>query len=145
MKRNLVAGFVFMGLVLVAGAAVAEPNFTEGQWEVKGEMKLEGMPFPMPPMPFGYTQCITKQDLVPQKQEKNQECTTLSQKVEGNTVSWAMSCKDKSGAVTESTGAATYAGMTFEATMRAVTTDKKSVSTANMTLKGKRIGTCPSK
>jgi hypothetical protein len=146
MKKLPAVLLVFVAATLVATTAFAEPNFTEGQWEVKGEMKLEGMPFPMPAMPFGYSQCITKQDLVPQKQEKNQECTTVSQKIEGNTVSWSMSCKDASGNVTDSTGSATYAGATFEATMHTVTTDKqKNVSTANMTLKGKRTGDCKAK
>ena len=70
----------------------------------------------------------------------------MSQKIEGNTVSWAMSCKDKSGNVTESTGSATYAGATFAATIHTVTTDtKKNKSTANMTLKGKRTGECKAK
>jgi hypothetical protein len=146
MRKVLAAGLMFLAATLASAPAFAEPNFTEGLWEVKGEMKLEGMPFPMPPMPFGYTQCITKKDLVPQKQEKNQECTTLSQKIEGNTVSWTMRCKDASGNVTDSTGSATYAGATFESTMRTVTTDaKKNTSTANMTLKGKRTGACKEK
>lgn len=146
MNKIFAAGLVVFAVTLVSAAAFAEPNFSEGQWEVKGEMKLEGMPFPMPAMPFGYSQCITKKDLVPQKQEKNQECSTVSQKIEGNTVSWAMSCKDKNGNVTDSTGTATYAGATFEATMHMVTTDaKKSVSTSNMTMKGKRTGDCPAK
>jgi hypothetical protein len=141
--KKTAAALLVLAATLVSASAFAEPNFTEGQWEVKGEMKLEGLPFPMPAVPFGYSQCITKKDLVPQKQEKNQECTTVSQKIEGNTVSWSMSCKDTSGNVTDSTGSATYAGATFEATMRTVTTDKKkSVSTANMTLKGKRTGDC---
>jgi hypothetical protein len=146
MKKLIVAGLMLFAVTGVSAAAFAEPNFSEGQWEVKGEMKLEGMPFPMPPMPFGYSQCITKKDLVPQQQQKDQECTTVSQKIEGSTVSWAMSCKDKKGNVTESTGSATYAGGTFESTMHTVTTDaKKNVSTANMTLKGKRTGDCKQK
>jgi hypothetical protein len=146
MKKVVGAGLVALAITLASGSAFAEPNFTEGQWEVKGEMKLEGLPFPMPPMPFAYSQCITRKDLVPQKQEKNQECTTVSQKIEGNVVSWAMSCKDAAGNVTDSTGTATYAGATFEATMHSVTIDtKKTKSTANMTMKGKRTGECPAK
>ena len=146
MKKYAAAGLMVFTVALTSAPAFAEPDFTEGQWEVKGEMKLEGMPFPMPPMPFTYSQCITKKDLVPQKQEKSQECTTVSQKVEGNTVSWSMTCKDKSGEVTDSTGSATYAGATFVATMHSVTTDtKKNKSTANMTLQGKRTGDCKAK
>ena len=109
-------------------------------------MKLEGMPFPMPAMPFAYSQCITAKDLIPQQRQKNQECTTVSQKVEGNKVSWVMSCTDKNGSVTDSTGTATYAGDAFESTMHTVTTDtKKNTSSSNMTLKGKRTGDCKEK
>jgi hypothetical protein len=146
MKKLFAAGLVVLSASLVPAAAFAEPNFSEGQWEVKGEMKLEGMPFPMPAMPFGYAQCITKQDMVPQQQQKDQECTKLSQKIEGNTVSWAMTCKDKSGAVIESTGSATYAGASFESTMHMVTTDaKKNKTSSIMTMKGKRTGDCTAK
>jgi len=147
MKMIVAAGFLALSACLVSVAAFAEPNFTEGQWEVKGEAKLEGMPFPMPAMPFGYSQCITKKDLVPQQQQKDQECTTVSQKIEGSTVSWEVSCKDtKSGSVTDSTGTATYAGATFEATMHSVTTDaKKSKISSAMTMKGKRTGDCKPK
>ena len=146
MKKVFTAGLMGVAVTLAFSAAFAEPNFSEGQWEVKGEMKLEGMPFPMPPMPFAYAQCITKKDMVPQQQQKDQECTTLSQKIEGNTVSWSMSCKDTKGNVTDSTGSATYAGASFESTMHTVTTDaKKNKSTANMTMKGKRTGDCKEK
>jgi hypothetical protein len=146
MKKSIAAGLLVLSASLVSIAAFAEPNFSEGQWEVKGEMKLEGMPFPMPAMPFGYSQCITKQDMVPQQQQKDQECTTASQKIEGNTVSWAMNCKDKKGNVTESTGSATYAGDTFESTMHMVTIDtKKNKTSSNMTMKGKRTGDCKAK
>jgi len=146
MKKVFTAGLMVLAVTLTSAPAFAEPNFTEGQWEVSGEMKLEGMPFPMPAMPFGYSQCISKKDMVPQQQQKDQECTTVSQKIEGNTVSWAMSCKDKLGAVTDSTGSATYAGATFEATMHTVTTDtKKNKTSSNMTMKGKRTGDCKAK
>ena len=85
--------------------AFAEPDFTEGRWEVSGEMKLEG-----------------------------------------NTVSWGMSCTDKLGTVADSTGSATYAGATFEATMHTVTTDiNKNKTSSNMTLKGERTGECKAK
>ena len=146
MKKVFTAGLMGVAVTLAFSAAFAEPNFSEGQWEVKGEMKLEGMPFPMPAMPFGYSQCITKKDMVPQQQQKDQECTTVSQKIEGNTVSWSMTCKDKKGVVTDSTGTVTYAGDSFASTMHTVTTDtKKQTTSSNMTLKGQRTGDCKAK
>jgi len=73
----------------------AQPNLNEGMWEIKGELMIEGMPFPMPPVPVAYTQCLTKKDMVPQKKEKNQDCTTISNKIAGVTVTWVIQCKDK--------------------------------------------------
>ena len=73
-------------------------------------MKLEGMPFPMPSVPVSYTQCLTKKDMVPQKKEKNQDCKMISNKTEGNAVSWVMQCKDRNG-TTDSTGKVTYKGI----------------------------------
>jgi hypothetical protein len=69
----------------------------EGLWEIQGEMKIEGMPFPMPPVPMAYTQCPTKKDMVPQKKVKDQECKTIKNEIAGNTVTWVMHCKDKNG------------------------------------------------
>ena len=142
-KKMMVSVVVAFVALLFAGPASTEPNFSEGMWEIKAELKLEGMPFPMPAMPVNYSQCITKKDLVPQKQEKNQECSKVSEKVEGNTVVWEMKCKDAKGAVTESTGKAAYAGTTFDAAMHMVTTDAKGgKSESRMTMKGRRTGEC---
>ena len=40
-KKVFAAGLIVLGVTLTAVAASAEPNFTAGQWEVKGEMKLD--------------------------------------------------------------------------------------------------------
>ncbi len=143
MKKAAVSVVVVLAVLSFAVAASAEPNFSEGLWEVKAEIKLEGMPFPMPAMPVNYSQCITKKDLVPQKLEKNQECSKVSEKVEGNTVAWEMKCKDAKGAVTDSAGRATYAGTTFDASIHTMTTDARgSKSSSLMTMKGRRTGEC---
>ena len=134
---------VFFAVAVLAGVAFAAPNMEEGKWEIKGEMKLEGMPFPMPAMQVNFTQCLTKKDMVPQQKDKNQECTTVSTKVDGNSVSWVMKCKDKKGRVTEGTGKMTYKGSTFEGNIHNVTTDAKGQkSESTMTMNGKRTGDC---
>jgi len=144
MKKVIVTSLIALVLAaFLTPGAFAAPNFSEGTWEIKAELKLEGLLFPMPPMPINYTQCITKKDMVPQKQEKNQECTKVSEKIEGNTVSWVMRCKDSKGTVTESTGKATYAGTTFDARINNVSTNTKgSKSTSTMTMSGRRTGDC---
>ncbi|MCK9417876.1 MAG: DUF3617 domain-containing protein [Nitrospirae bacterium] len=132
---------IMVSLFLVT-VAVAEPNMQEGMWEIKGEMKLEGLPFPMPPIPVSYTQCLTKKDMIPQKKEKNQDCKTIKNEIVGNTVSWVMQCKDKNG-VTDSTGNITYKGNSFVGTVHTEMMEKKgSKSESTLQMSGKRTGDC---
>jgi hypothetical protein len=120
----------------------AGPNMQEGMWEVKGEMKLEGLPFPMPPVPVNYTQCLTKKDMIPQKKEKNQDCKMISNEMVGDAVTWVMQCKDKNG-VTDSTGKITYKGNSFAGTVHTVTKDTKGAkSESTLQMSGKRTGDC---
>jgi len=145
MQRIVMMAFIVVfALSLVGGtAAFAEPNMQEGNWDIKGEMKIEGLPFPMPPVSINYTTCLTKKDMVPQQKQKDQECTPVSSKTEGDTVTWVMKCKDKHGSTTESTGSVTYTGTSFNGSMKNVTTDKKgSQSTSKMDMSGKRVGDC---
>ena len=134
-----------LGLVLLFVATtpvLAEVNMKEGKWEISGEMKMEGMPFPMPPVPVKFEQCLTKKDMVPVKREKNQDCKTPNAKIEGDTVTWSMTCTDKNR-VTESTGSATYKGDVFSSTMHTKTTDAKGSKTeSTMKMSGKRTGDC---
>jgi heme/copper-type cytochrome/quinol oxidase subunit 2 len=144
MLKRIVVCLVMVLVVSVTIAALvnAEPNMQEGQWEISGEMKLEGMPFPMPAVPIQYSQCLTKKDMVPQQREKSQDCKMVSNKMEGNTVTWVMQCKDKNG-TTDSTGKVTYKGNTFSGMVHNVTTDSSGAkSTANLQMSGKRIGDC---
>ncbi len=142
--KHVAVLFVMLAVSLCFSPAVySAPNMQEGQWEIKGDMKMEGMPFPMPAIPVTFSQCITKKDMVPQKQEKNQECTKISEKIEGDTVTWAGKCKDKKGAITESTGSVTYKGSTFDGNIHTVTTDAKGAkSSSNFKMTGKRTGDC---
>ena len=134
---------VVAGSMLFATVAAAEPNMTEGNWEIKGEMKMEGLPFQMPPVPVSYSQCLTKKDLVPEQKEKNGDCTTESQKVEGNNVTWVTHCVDKKGSKIDGTGTMTYKGTTFEGTIHNVMTDTKGGKVeSRLNMNGKRIGDC---
>lgn len=143
-RKIVIAVLVVFVLSLVAGvAAFAAPNMKEGNWEIKGEIKLEGMPFPMPPMPINYSTCLTKKDMVPQQKQKDQECTTISTKVQGDTVTWVTQCKDKKGVVTESTGEITYKGNSFNGSVKNVTKDTKGAqSLSTLKMAGNRTGDC---
>jgi hypothetical protein len=129
--------------------ARALPNFTEGMWEMKGEvkfqgdMKIGGKTIPMKPVNLHYSKCLTKKDMVPHKQEKNQNCTRVSEKTSGNTVTWKIKCTEPNGTVIESTGSATFSSSTVDSKWLSVMTDAKGVKTkATATMKGHRTGPC---
>ncbi len=141
-------GILFALVVLLPLAAHAAPNFTEGMWEMQGEvkfegeMKIEGKTVPLKSMPVHYTKCLTKKDMVPNKEEKNHKCTR-TEKISGSTVSWTMKCTDAKGMVIESTGSGVYSNTTFEGKARSVMTNPQGEkTTANMTMKGRRTGPC---
>jgi hypothetical protein len=108
-------------------------------------MEMKGMPANMS-RPFTYTHCMTRNDAVPQKREKNKDCTIKNQKVVGNTVSWEMVCKEKDGSVMESTGKITYRGDKFNGTMKAKMTGKERGNMViNYKMSGRRLGPCTEK
>ncbi len=140
----------FSAVLTAACAAYAAPdaraanaNVHDGKWETTMEMKMEGVPFSIPPVKS--TQCITKDNPVPQDKERQNKCKMKDQKISGNKVTWSMVCDDR-GTKTESEGEITYSGDGYKGNMRMKTTDKSgktSVSTATMT--GRRIGACSGK
>ena len=123
--------------LLVAGSfaalVVAQGPRRDGEWEVKMEMNMPGMPAAMPPIMT--KQCITPADasdpkkaFPPQGRGGNPgNCTVSDYKIEGNTVSWSMAC---SGAQPMTgTGQFVY---------------EQNAYTGTMTMKytGKRLGDC---
>ncbi|MCX8012275.1 MAG: DUF3617 family protein [Desulfobacterota bacterium] len=106
----------------------------EGLCEITVNMEIPGMTMP----PQTYTQCITKKNLIPKKEEPNQKgCNTIKTEVNKDTVYWIMECKTKGGVVT-SNGYITYKGNTFEG----MTKIKHPGTDITQHLKGKWIGPC---
>jgi hypothetical protein len=129
---------------VVARLSVAEVNMQEGNWETTMEVKMEGLPFPMPPVTSKVTQCITKKDLIPKTAKKDQKCEIKEQKITGNTVSWTMVCVDKNSTM-ESRGEITYAGDNYQGTVKSKTIKKDKpgqAMTSTMQMKGRRLGAC---
>jgi len=121
----------------------AAVNMREGEWETTMEMKMEGMPFAIPPTKT--TQCITKDNMVPKQKEGNKNCKTKSQQVIGNKVTWTVECVD-GGSTTEMQGEITYNGDSYKGNITIKTKDqsgKTMVSTGVMS--GRRIGECTDK
>jgi len=109
-KRIFLLGFAF-SITLSLGVAFAGPKLNPGKWEITTETEMVGMPMKMPPQT--YTQCLTGEEFVPQKQDTSNECQISDIKVDGNTVSWKITCSGQSGQI-EGTGRITYSSDSME-------------------------------
>lgn len=113
----------------------------DGNWEVKVEMQMPGMPMSMPAQTI--TQCITPQEAAnpqsavpPSGRGRGQtDCKVSDFKTEGNTVTWAVSCP---GDGVTGTGEFLYTENAYTGTM------KMNARGQDMSMKytGKRLGDC---
>lgn len=111
-------------------------NMKEGNWEITVIMQATGkIPIQIPPQTF--TQCIKRENAVPQKVETNQDCKITKQEVKGDTVSWILECKTPKGPVI-SEGTVTYKGTTFDGVIKMKDRDMDFTQTMN----GRWIGEC---
>lgn len=116
-------------------AASSAVNMQEGKWEITSTIEMQGMPAGMVP-PQTFTTCLSKKDYVP-KGEQQQDCMMQDTRVDGNTVTWTVVCKDSRG-----TGRVTYAGTNFDGVIETVMKDEGKEQKATMTMKGRHIGPC---
>lgn len=96
-------------------AAAPSVNMQDGQWEITTRIDMPGMPAEAM-KPHTVKTCLTKDKCVPEADQQQTDCTMKDQKVDGNTVSWTVVCKDTTG-----TGTITYAGDTFNGQMESST------------------------
>lgn len=139
MKKTMITVVVLLLSMFWAVGAWAQ--LKDGLWEITTQVQMKGMPQQMPPTTF--RQCISKSDPVPKSQDKSYECKTTSQKMSGNTVSYAVECKGKEG-VMATTGKNTYTGSTMDGS--ATTSFKMQGQPAmqmDSKMTGKYIGACP--
>jgi Protein of unknown function (DUF3617) len=134
-------------IVLVAGSFIAlvaaEGPRRDGEWEVKMEMNMPGMPIAIPPTTT--KQCITPTDasdpkkaLPPQGRGGNaSNCTVSDYKIEGNTVSWSMACSGSQPMTGK--GQFVYEQSAYTGTM---IMDMQGRGTMTMKYSGKRLGDC---
>ena len=72
--------FLFTGGVATAATTL---NLEDGMWEVTSQVKMQGMMIP----PMTFSQCITKENAVPQGNSPGQDnCKVSDMKTVGNTV-----------------------------------------------------------
>lgn len=136
MLKRILGLIVFMVcFVWLSYTAEAGPNMKEGLWQITVTMDMPGMPMQMPPQTF--THCLTKKDMIPQKEEPNQDCKIIKYDVKGDTVTWVVECKDPEG-TTVGNGKATYKGTTFDGVVKVKAVDMEITQKLN----GKWIGQC---
>jgi hypothetical protein len=133
--------------LLVAGSlaalVAAQGPRRDGEWEVKVEMNMPGMPAGMPPNTI--KQCITPAEasdpqkaMPPQGRGRgNSNCKISDYKSEGNTVSWSMACEGAQPMTGK--GQFVYAQDAYTGTM---TMDMQGRGTMTMKYTGKRLGDC---
>ncbi|MBM4141618.1 MAG: DUF3617 family protein [Nitrospira sp.] len=131
----IISLFLLLGITFAGGT-----NIKEGLWEITMKMEMQGMPMQMPPQT--YTHCITKKDMVPQKEEPGQECKMVKSETKGDTVSWVMECKTREGTVTNN-GRVTYKRDTFEGVVKvSMPGGKRGGMEMTQHMKGRWIGQC---
>jgi hypothetical protein len=117
-------------------AAPQTINMQDGQWEITTSLEMPGMPAGMM-KPQTFTTCLSQRDSVPKGGDQS-DCTIKDAKTDGNTVTWAVACKDSTGK-----GRVTYAGSSFDGIIETTTKEDGKEITAKMTMKGRHLGPCP--
>jgi hypothetical protein len=137
-QRSAIAAATFLALGI---GLLAQAPMREGLWEITMQMQMPDMPVAMPPMKM--TQCITAEDLknpgraLPKgPPDEAAKCEINSYKVDGNKVTWKLTCKDPDPVTGE--GEMTASADQYEGRM------KMSAAGNEFTMKisGKRVGDC---
>ena len=137
MTKRCLALATVLSLIFVV-AAFAAPNYQEGLWEMTTTMNMPGMPKEMM-RPMKNTVCMTKQNAVPQPQQKGeQQCKMTNQRTVGNKVFWTMTCKNG----TVSNGEIAYSKTTFDGSQTTTTSQGGKQTTVKSTMSGKYLGPC---
>jgi hypothetical protein len=135
--HKLVFALIVCSLPTLAFAASpAKP----GKYEMTVQSEMTGMPVKIPAHTFTY--CLTKEDienaekLAPEQQRKNSDCKRTDLKIDGNTVSWKVSC-EKSKMTGE--GKVTYSGDSVDGSMHM---SMPNGGEMNAKYSGKYLGAC---
>ena len=110
-----------------------------GKYEITSIVEMPGMPGGMPPQTV--TQCMTKQDPVPNTSADAQGCKITNMKTKGNTVTYEMECTQQ-GMTMKGSGKMIYKGDTFEGTNKMSMGPAAGGMTVTTKITGKRIGSC---
>jgi hypothetical protein len=115
-------------------------DFNPGEYQITSKVEMPGMPGGMPPITI--TECVSKQDPIPQINNTDQDCTIQNMKKNGNTVTWEMECNQE-GQKIESKGKMVYSGDNFTGTITTTMGTEAGNMVVNTKITGTRIGSCP--
>ena len=136
MLKKLIYAFIILLALTSIAFAGSGINFKPGKWEITSKMEMAGG---MNMTAQKSTQCLTKDNIVPQNTQPGQECVVAETKTTGNTITWTMECKGQQGNM-KGVGKITYDGDTFKGEMI------MSMPMGNMKItnkmSGRRIGDC---
>ena len=124
--------------VEVAKTVAPGVNLQPGLWEITTVMESPNMPMAMPPTTA--QQCLSEEDYVPKSNASASSCEIANLKVDGNTVSYDLTCSSE-GNETVSSGRITYAGTTMEGTFEMKVSGQANMQMTSR-LSGRRIGPC---
>lgn len=128
--------FLLLGAFISVGQVfAADINMNPGKWTWTSQMQMPGMSMQMPPMT--YSECVTRENMVPTDRNLGQDCKAHDIKMESDRVSWHVTCKTPGG---DSTGKGVmhYSGDTAKGEMTFTTQGMQ----MNLTMTGRRIGAC---
>jgi hypothetical protein len=128
--------------VLALGIGLlAQAPMREGRWEITMQMQMPDMPVAMPPMKM--TQCITAEDLkdpgrvLPKgPPDEAARCEINHYKVDGNKVTWKLTCKGPDPVTGE--GEMTASADQYDGRMKVAAGGQE----FTMKISGKRVGDC---
>jgi hypothetical protein len=137
LNKKLIILAILVSLVWVAGASA---EIKDGLWEITTKIEMKGVPAQMPASTV--RQCITKNNPVPQADNKGYQCKTKDHNVSGDTVTYTIECTGKDSVVLTS-GKTTYKGNMFDgtSTTNIKTKGQPEIQMTNK-ISGKYIGPC---
>jgi hypothetical protein len=125
-----------MGLLACTGTVHAEDiNMNPGMWTWTSQMEMPGMAFQMPATT--YTECITRENMVPTNRNPTEECEVHDIKMTADNVSWRITCNTPAG-VSTGQGRMNYSGNTARGDMQFTSQGMQ----MQMKLTGQRKGPC---
>ncbi len=140
MLSKSAAVFMLMLCLVLFSNPVWGLNFEPGMYEITSKVEMPGMPAGAVP-PQTITQCLTKQEPVPNKDAGGQTCVIKDMNQDGNTITWKMEC-DQQGQKMTSEGQMSYNGDSFEGTSTMNMGSQAGNMTMTTLISGKRIGDC---